>query len=122
MRHSLFPSDESLPTWLHTMLLFLIVSPFFVFYFWQGISAIAIAQLEPLSGPEFGQYFFGGVTLVGKAAKIAGVSLIALGFGFVALAIQFSRLAMAEFVARTFLPWVLIAVHLGLSFWVKSIT
>lgn len=122
MQHSLFPSDESLPTWLHTLLLFLIVSPFFVFLFVEGISAIASAQLEPLSGPEFGQYFFGDVTLVGKAAKIAGVALIVLGFGFVAIAVQFSRLAMAEFVARTFLPWLLIAVHIGLSFWVKSLS
>ena len=88
----------------------------------HGISAIATEHLEPLSGPEFGQYFFGDVTLVGKAAKIAGASLIVLGFGFVAMAVQFSRLAMAEIVARTFLPWLLIAVHLGLSFWIKSIT
>jgi hypothetical protein len=122
MRYSLFPSDESLPTWLHTLLLFTIVSPFFIFLFLQGISAIASEHLEPMSGPEFGQFFFGNLTLVGKAAKIAGISLIVLGFGFVALAVQFSRLAMAEFVERTFLPWILIAVHLGLTFWVKSIT
>ncbi|MGV3583297.1 MAG: hypothetical protein ACO1N8_13425 [Methylophilus sp.] len=122
MRHSLFPSDESLPTWLHTLLLFLIVSPFFIFLFMQGISAIASGHLEPLSGPEFGQFFFGNVTLVGKAARIAGVSLIVLGFGFVALAVQFSRLAIAELVAHIWLPWVLIAIHIGLTFWIKSIT
>jgi fatty acid desaturase len=122
MRHTLFPSDESLPTWLHTLLLFLIVSPFFIFLFMQGISAIVSGHLEPLSGPEFGQFFFGNVTLVGKTAKIAGVSLIVLGFGFVALAVQFSRLAIAELVARIWLPWVLIVIHIGLSFWVNSIT
>lgn len=121
MQHSLFPSDESLPTWLHTLLLLLIVSPFFIFFFFQGISAIANGYLDPLSGPEFGQYFFGNVALVGKAAKLAGVSLIVLGFGFVALAVQFSRLAIAKLLARTLLPWVLIAIHIGLSFWVKSI-
>lgn len=88
----------------------------------QGISAIVSGHLESLSGPEFGQFFFGNVTLVGKTAKIAGVSLIVLGFGFVALAVQFSRLAIAELVARIWLPWVLIVIHIGLSFWVNSIT
>jgi len=122
MRHSLFPSDDSLPTWLHTLLVFLIVSPFFIFFFLQGVGAIASGRLEPLSGPELGQYFFGSVTLVGKAAKIAGVSLLALSFGFVALAVQFSRLVIAKLVTRTLLPWVLIVIHIGLSFWVKSIT
>ena len=121
MRHSLFPSDESLPTWLHTLLLLLIVSPLFIFLFFKGISAIASGHLEPLSGPEFGQYFFGNATLVGKAAKLAGVSLIVLAFGFIALAVQFSRLAIANLLARTLLPWVLVAIHIGLSFWVKSI-
>ena len=121
MQHSLFPSDESLPTWLHTLLLLLIVSPFFIFFFFQGISAIANGYLDPLSGPEFGQYFFGNVALVGKAAKLAGVSLIVLAFGFVALAVQFSRLAIANLLARTLLPWVFIIIHIGLSFWVKSI-
>ena len=91
------------------------------FLFFQGISAIASGYLDPLSGPELGQYFFGNVALVGKAAKLAGVSLIVLGFGFVALAVQFSRLAIAKLLARTLLPWVLIAIHIGLSFWVKSI-
>lgn len=121
MRQSLFPSDDALPTWLHTLLLCLIVSPFFGFLCWHGVSAIATAQLAPLSGPEFGQYFFGDVTLVGKAAKIAGVSLIVLGCGFLALAIQFSRLAVAQVVARTLLPWVLILVHIALTYWVKVI-
>lgn len=122
MKHSLFPSDESLPTWIHTLLLLTIVSPFFIFLFLQGIIAIASEHLQPLSGPEFGQFFFGNVTLVGRPAKIAGISLIVLGFGFVALAVQFSRFAIAEFVTRTFLPWIFIAVHLVLAFWVKSIT
>jgi hypothetical protein len=118
MRHSLFASDESLPTWLHTLLLFLVTSPFYGFSFYYGIGAIVSVHLEPLGGPDFGQYFFGNVTLDGTPAKIAGVSLIALGFSFVAIAIQHSRLAIADAVARTYLSWIFLAISIALSFWV----
>jgi hypothetical protein len=121
MDHSFFPSDEALPTWLHTLLLLLIVSPFAVFLFWHGSHAIATAHLEPMSGPELGQYFFGGVPLDGKPAKVAGLSLVVLGCAFVALAVQFSRLACGNAVLRM-LPWALVAVDAALSLWVKSLT
>ena len=121
MRHSLFPSDESLPTWLHTTLLLLTVLPISVFLFWNGISAINTAHLEPLGGSELGQFFFGNVAIFGKAARMAGVSLILLSCAFIALAIQFSRLVYAGAVPRI-LPWVLVAAYVALSFWVKSLT
>lgn len=120
MRPSLFSSDKSLPAWLHTMLLFLIVSPFWAFLFWHGFSAISTAHLEPLSGPEFGQFFFGNITLDGKAARIAGVSLIFLACSFVALAVQFSRFACVGAVTRI-LPWIFVAAHIVMSMWVKSL-
>ena len=120
MRRSLFPADESLPTWLHTALLILIVSPFSVFLLWSGVRAIGTKHLEPLSGPEFGQFFFGPSPLQGKAALVAGLSLVVLACAFAALAVRFSRLAHENVVLR-WLPWVLIAVSGALSFWVKSL-
>lgn len=121
MSPSLFPSDDSLPTWLHTLLLILIVSPFSAPLFWLGFDAITNAYLYPLSGPDFGQFFFGNLTLKGKSAKIAGVSLITLGCTYVALAIQFSRLAYGNVILRC-LPWVLLIIFEILSLWVKSLT
>ncbi len=121
MRPSLFPSDESLPTWLHTVLLILIVSPFAAPLFWIGFDAITTAYLEPLSGPDFGQFFFGNLTLQGKAAKIAGVALVTLGCSYAALAMQFSRLAYGNIILRC-LPWALLVIFEILSLWVKSLT
>ena len=43
MRTSLFPSDESLPTWLHTLLLIIVVSPFAGWLFWFGLGAAFLA-------------------------------------------------------------------------------
>jgi fatty acid desaturase len=118
MKHSLFPSDEALPTWLHSLLLLLVVSPFALFLFWHGFHAISTAQLDPLSGPEFGQFFFGSSPLQGKAARIAGCSLVALGGAFVALAVQFSRLLQGSSLLR-WLPWALVALSVALSFGVR---
>ena len=120
MRPSLFQSDDKLPTWLHTALLLLIVSPFSLSLLWAGVHAISAAHLEPLIGPEFGQFFFGPEPLQGKAARAAGFSLVVLGCAFLAIAIQFSRLARGNAILRT-LPWVLVAVSVALSLWVKSL-
>ena len=117
MRHSLFPSNESLPTWLHTLLLLLVVSPFSGFLLWRGVHAVTTAHMEPLSGPDFGQFFFGPAAIHGKAARVAGVSLILLGCAFVALALNYSRLAQGNKVLRL-LPWALVAISVTLLFWV----
>lgn len=120
MRPSLFSSDEALPTWLHTTLLLLIVSPFSLYLLWLGVQAIAAGHLEPLSGPEFGQTFFGLVALTGKAARVAGFSLVVLGCAFIALAVGYMRIAKENTFLRA-LPWALVAAFAGLSFWVKSL-
>lgn len=119
MKHALFPADETLPTWLHTLLLLLVVSPFALFLFWHGVHAITSAQLEPLSGPEFGQFFFGSLPLHGKAARVAGCSLVALGGAFVAMAVQFSRLRQGHSFFR-WVPWLLVALSVALSFGARS--
>lgn len=120
MRHSLFPSDDSLPTWLHTLLLFLVVAPFSIFLFWHGGHAITTAHLAPLAGPEFGQFFFGPAAIHGKAARVAGISLIMLGFAFIAIAFNYSRLVQIN-KALWLLPWFLIAQYVAMSFWVRSL-
>ena len=120
MRRSLFPSDDSLPTWLHTLLLLLVVSPFSGFLLWHGVRAIVTQHLEPLAGPTVGNFFFGSVALHGKAATVAGVSLVVLSCAFVAISFNYSRLVHMNKVLRL-LPWALIAVHAALSFWVKSL-
>lgn len=119
MQPSLLPSDDELPDWLHTALLVIVVSPFAGFLFWFGVIAMYAGQLEPLSGPEFGQYFFGPETLHGKPARIAGLSLIALGSAFLAIAYRFSRHCSGSTVSRA-LPWVLLAASQLLSFGVRA--
>lgn len=121
MRYSLFPSDETLPTWLHTTLLLLIVSPFSLIPLWWGIGALVSGHLEPISGPEPGQYFFGGRVLDGAAARLAGVACVLLGAAFAALAGSFSRFAKDHPVLKL-LPWVLVAGFIALSFYVRTLS
>lgn len=120
MRPSLFPSDKDLPTWLHTVLLFSIAAPFALPLLWTGVQAIATRHLVPLGGPDFQQFFFAGSSLSGAAAITAGISLIFLGSAFVALAGSFSRPARGRPVLHL-LPWVLLAIHVALSVWIKPI-
>jgi hypothetical protein len=119
MPNSLFPSDEQLPTWLHTVLLVLVVSPFAVFLLWCGLGAVISGHLEPLSGPEPGQFFFGALSLQGSAARVAGLSLLTLGGAFLAIAFRFSRWS-GDTTASRIMPWLLLGVSVALSLWVKS--
>ena len=114
MNHSFLPSDDELPTWLHTALLILVVSPFAVPLVWLGLGAIASGHLEPLSGPDMGQTFFGPLPLDGKPARVAGLSLLLFGAYFATLAWRFSRFADASTSAR-WLPWVLLAASIAVS-------
>ena len=115
MRPSLFPSDDELPTWLHSLLLVLVSLPFSSFLLWFGCGALFSGHLEPLEGPDFGQFFFGPTALDGKAARVAGLSLIAAGASFLAIAYRFSRFSDEGLRARL-LPWILLAMSVMLSF------
>lgn len=108
MRRSLFPSDDSLPTWLHTFACFFVVSWFGVPLLWWGAEAIHTRYLPPLSGPELGQYFFGAKALQDGAAVRAGWSLVAFGAFFFALGARYTRAGQTMPLLR-FVPWVLIA-------------
>ncbi len=89
MRQSLFPSDDALPTWLHTVLLMAIVSPFCLSLLWPGLQAIRAHELAPFGFQ--GDYFFGGVMLHGRQAVLAGFALVMLAGVFPALALCLSR-------------------------------
>jgi len=121
MRRSLFPSDDELPTWLHTLLLTLVVTPFAGFLFWFGIGAIFGGFLEPLSGAAAGQFFFGDAPLYGVVARIAGLSLIVLGAAFFAIVFRFSRFTDGSGYSR-WLPWTLLMLSIHLSILVKLLT
>ncbi len=120
MRHSIFPSDDSLPTWLHTTLLVLVVSPFCLIPLWWGIGAMVLGHLDPLPGPDFGGFFFGQAPLYGGIARFAGFALVILGVAFAALAARYSRFA-DENKTMMALPWVLIACFIVCSFLVNKL-
>jgi len=98
----------------------LVVSPLSGFLLWRGVHAVTTAQMEPLSGPDLGEFFFGPAALHGKTARVAGVSLILLGSALVALAFNYSRLARGNKVLRP-IPWVLVEISVGMLFWVVSL-
>lgn len=84
-------SDEELPTWLHTTLTMLIVSPFALMLAVPGAGAIHDAVLEPMMGTDFGVWMVGNQTLHGPLALQAGWSLVALGLSFIGMGAWFCR-------------------------------
>ena len=86
-------SDEDLPTWLHTALTLLIASSLALLLIVPGVGAIRDSVLEPITGPELGQLFFGAHTLHDHAARLAGWSLVMLGLSFFGIGVGFCRSA-----------------------------
>ncbi len=115
-RPSLFPTDEALPTWLHTTLCILVAAPFSGFFLWDGFGALFTGHMEPIPGPEIGQYFFGEVALNGRSARLAGLTFVLIGLSQLALGFSFTRHAEGRPRWRL-LPWVLLAV--SLVFWTR---
>jgi hypothetical protein len=110
--------DDDLPTWAHTLLLFLIVSPFALPLIWLGLQGIHTHHLEPVMGPDFGVWLVGPKPVDGRAAVLEGLKLILLGCGFLAIAAAFSRFAEDRPGLRR-LPWILLGVFVVLTFWIK---
>lgn len=111
---ALLPSDDELPTWLHTFACYFVVSLFGVPLIWMGVQAIRSRHLDPVSGPEFGEYFFGNAPLDGNAAVWAGWSLIALGASFLALGARYTRAGQERTWVRM-LPWIFLAASIWLG-------
>lgn len=99
------PSDDDLPTWLHTALCMIIVAPFAIYLIWIGLDAVLTGHMEPISGPEIGQFFFGHLPLNGMQAKLAGCSLVLLGHAFFLLGLSFTRFVEDSYWLRM-TPWV----------------
>ena len=99
--------DERLPTWAHTTIIFLIVSAFAVLPAWWGISAILTGHL-PRSESWDGDHWFGGRSLNGRAAVIAGCCLVSLSLSFFALGLAQLRCAEGRSFIRA-LPWIFAA-------------
>lgn len=115
MSRSIFPSDDELPTWVHTLLCIAITLPFAVPLWWAAAVAFATGQLAPLSGPEFGQFFFGPHTLHGRAAHLAAFTLVLLGGSFVGIGFSFSRHAEGRVFLKLF-PWFFGAISVAVYF------
>ena len=104
--------DDDLPTWAHTALLMIVVSPLALLLIWPGSRAVATGVLVPMTGPEFGQWMFGQQELRGGHAVLAGWVMICLGVTFLALGASFSRWAQERMLMRA-LPWVLVILDMG---------
>lgn len=111
-------SDDSLPTWLHTLLCLVLGMAFGLPLLFQGGKAFSARHLEPLSGPEFGQYFFGPTAISGRPAQIAGVALVLYGLSFLSLSVAFTRHAEERVQLRR-LPWLLLALDVVATLLVK---
>jgi hypothetical protein len=115
--------DEDLPTWLHTTLLLVVVSPFSLTLLYWGLKTLACGHFDPVSGPEVGQWWFGRDPLDGRPATLAGAGLILNGLAFLAIALPFMRWNDDHPVLRAamrVLPWVLLAVAVVYSFWANG--
>ena len=93
-------SDDELPTWLHTTLALLIVSPFALLLIVPGVGAIKDGVLEPMMGPDFGVWLFGHQTLHDHPARLAGWSLVGVGLSFFGIGVSFCRWAQGNSAIR----------------------
>lgn len=119
MPRSLFPSDDSLPDWLHHLTLCIAVVALPAgFLFWFGIGALITGHLDPLPGPDLGQYFFGNKVLTGSKARLAGTSLVLLGTGCLTLGLSFSRL-VDDYPKLRVVPWLLVAASMVVTFRIR---
>ena len=112
--------DDDLPTWARTTCVLSIVSLFALPLFWSGLRAVMLQSLPPMMGPEFGVWMFGPGELQGRAAVLAGLSLMVFGATFFALGVAHTRWAQDRVMVRR-LPWILLVLGVVLYFWVHSL-
>ena len=112
--------DDDLPDWAHTSAVMLVSAAFGAPWLWLGLKAVFTARLPATMGPEFGVWLFGQHTLVGRAAVLAGCTLVMLGLAFLALGAAYTRWAESRTAVRV-LPWVLLGLALLLYRWTVSV-
>lgn len=93
-------SDDKLPTWLHTTLALLVVSPFALLLLVAGVGAIKDSVLAPMMGPDVGVWLFGNQTLHDQSARLAGWSLMGAGLSFFCIGVSFCRWAQGNSAIR----------------------
>lgn len=73
-------------------------------------------HIEPISGPELGNWWFGNKPHDGTSAVIAGWSLVAWGATFIAVGMAWCRWAEDRMIIRL-LPWLLASISILFTFW-----
>lgn len=118
---SLLPSDEDLPSWLHTALLLGLVSVFGLPLIWSGAKALLTGTMLPVSGPDFGTWLISSLPLHGRAARVGGLALVVLGTAFLALGLAWTRWAAKRRLVKA-VPWGLLVLALLLMRWAGALT
>jgi hypothetical protein len=117
---SLLPSDEELPSWLHTALLLGLVSVFGLPLIWSGAKALLTGTMLPMSGPDFGAWFISSLPLHGRSARVGGLALVVLGMAFPALGLSWTHGAAERRLLKA-APWGLLALGALLMAWAGAL-
>jgi hypothetical protein len=108
-------SDDRLPTWAHTAIILTIVSVFGIPPIAFGLSAIQSERMPRIENWD-GDHWFGGRTLDGDAAIVAGLSLVCLGLTFLTMGFAYIRPLEKYRVLRP-VPWLFLALFGVLYLW-----
>ena len=108
--------DDELPDGVHAALMMALATALAAPCFWTGLPALVSGSLPPLMGPDFGTWLFGPQTLNGRAARLAGGSLLVLGLVCLAGGLVNTRWAEGRRAPRA-LFWALVLLDLLLYRW-----
>jgi hypothetical protein len=107
--------DEQLPTWAHTVIVFLIVSVFVIPPGWVGVSAIVTGHLPPIVEWD-GTSWFGTRALDGVPAVVGGWTFVSIALSFFTLGVTWLRWAEGRRLVGA-LPWCFVALTAVLACW-----
>jgi len=103
--------DDELPDGVHTALVMTLAAALAAPCVWTGLPALLSGSLPPVMGPDFGTWLFGPHALTGRAARLAGSSLLVLGLVCLAGGLATTRWAEGRRGVRG-LFWALVALDL----------
>jgi hypothetical protein len=108
---SFFPTDDELPTWLHTTLLLGVISVFALPIGWEGIDAIARRRYDSTDGPEFGIHWFDPPPFEGGLAVTAGFAQLTLMLTIYVFAMVYASRWHERLRKWRAMPWILSAAY-----------